>query len=127
MHNMLLANIIGSNRFDELSKIFQQNIKYLGKKSADKYYRLIIKDGPLTREYLDGLIDDVSKGKIKKGDSFPIDSRVYQANLIFNDFLKEFLEESVNLAKELGLEPIGQTLLDYFPNEDNPMLYTSKE
>ena len=28
MHNMLLFNIVGGNRFDEFSKIFQQNIKW---------------------------------------------------------------------------------------------------
>ncbi len=119
MHNMLLFNIVGGNRFDEFSKIFQQNIKYLGKKSSDKYYRLIIKDGPLTRKYLDGLINEVSKGNLKEGDPIPMDLNVYAANSQFIDFLKEFLQESVDLAKELNLEPIGQTLLDAFPDEDN--------
>lgn len=128
LHNMVLTNIIGGNKFEDFLEIFQRNIKYLGKKSADKYYRLIVKDGPLTKCYVDYLFQEAREGKFKSGSSYSIDPEVYKVNLMFTDFIKEFLKESVNLAEELNLEPIGQSLLDAFPNEqDHSKQHTLKE
>ena len=111
---LLLANIVGNNEFDELDNLIKGNLKYLGKSSADKYYKLVNTGVPAIRNNFDKILKMAQKGEFQAGKSINMDKEAYQACLLFNDFVLEVLQESVDLAKELKLEPVGQTLLDVY-------------
>lgn len=111
---LLLANIVGQNEFEELDDLIRSNLKYLGKDSTDKYFKLLNVGIPAIRNYLKKIQQMAENGTFKHGDTVTVDKQFYDACVLFNDFLLEVLQESVDLAKELKLEPIGQTLLDVY-------------
>lgn len=99
----LLNNLIINNSFDDFSDLIQSNIRYLGKKSIRQYYALI--------SYNDFCVDKFTS----QAESAPkSDLTAEKLNALFNDLVLSVLRESVHLAKELKLEPIGQPILDKY-------------
>lgn len=114
---LLLANIVGQNEFEDLDNLIRGNLKYLGKSSTDKYFKLLNVSVPAIENYFEDVQQMIKNNVVKPGDELQDDNQFYQACLLFNDFMLEVLQESVDIAKELELEPIGQTLLDVYSKQ----------
>ncbi|HJE41198.1 MAG TPA: hypothetical protein K8V24_05380 [Limosilactobacillus reuteri] len=116
-HEYLFFLILLDGSFSELDSLIKNNLQYLNSDSAKKYYYLCNK-----AHDIDSLAkvarEKILSGNFKAGEPIvnftQTEINAYSA---FNDFALSALQESVCLAQELGLEPIGQSVLEIYSDE----------
>lgn len=116
-HEYLFFLLLLNKSFYNLDNLIKNNLQFLDSKSAKKYYYLcdearnIDSLAQIARNKLQSKDFEVGK-PIVNFSQHEIDT--YTA---FNDLVLSVLQESVNLAQELGLEPIGQSVLEIYSDE----------
>lgn len=128
-HEWQFFFLLAEGSYDELDTLISNNLQYLDKESTTVFFHLENDELEFVKSSANEAVSKIRNHNFKVGEPIVIFSdRELSAYNSFNDFVLSVLKESANLAEELGLEPIGQSLYDIYSSEIcRPKSHTSKE
>lgn len=108
-------NLLSLNRFEPFEDLMLNNVQFMGKESAEKFYKVIHEGKNAVIKRKNRTIELLKNGKKPE----PLDKETSEAINLYKSLLIQLLSESEELAKELKLEPISKPLREALQQVQN--------